>query len=270
MTSTTRREPARSNVLAAIMRQRRRDVAEAKARVALRDLLWAAEGRIHHSLADALGQGPAPRIIAEVKKASPSAGTLRVDYDPAAIALEYAGAGAAAISVLTEPHRFLGDESHLRAVRAAVELPVLRKDFVCDPYQLAEAAAWGADVVLLIVAALEAEECLVLHRESRELGLETIVEVHSETELRVAMQCPGAIVGVNSRNLKTLTTDLGVAVELGHRMPPGALWIAESGIKTRDDMTRLADAGYRGFLIGESLLRETSPGDALRRLMEGD
>ena len=255
------------DILAAIMRQRRLDVVEARQHVNLKDLLLAAEGRRHHSLIDRLKGGTPPRVIAEVKKASPSAGLLRADYDPAAIAREYEAAGAVGISVLTEPHRFLGEESHVRAVRAAVALPVLRKDFICDAYQLAEAAAWGADVVLLIVAALDPLQCRTLHREALDLGLEVLVEVHTAFELDTALACDGAIVGVNSRNLKTLTTSLDVAMDLVELLPADALCIAESGIKTAADLKRLGDAGYEGFLVGESLLREASPGEALKRLM---
>jgi indole-3-glycerol phosphate synthase len=254
------------DILALIMEQRRRDVAAAKERVSLRDLLWEAEKRRHHSLVAQLRESLGPRVIAEIKKASPSAGVLRADYEPAAIALDYASAGAAALSVLTEPHYFQGNESHLRAVRAAVALPILRKDFVCDPYQLAEAAAWGADAVLLIAAALDPAECLTLHREAVELGLDVIVEIHCAEELGVALACANAIVGVNSRDLKTLTTSLDVAMDLIKRIPAGRVRIAESGIKTAADLRRLAGVGYDGFLIGESLLRAPSPGDALRRL----
>ncbi len=267
MTAMPRRTECGSDVLSAIVKQRRRDVADAKNRVALRDLLWEAERRRHHSLIERLQTGAVPRVIAEIKKASPSAGVLRRDYEPATLALDYESAGAAGLSVLTEPHRFLGDESHLRAARAAVDLPILRKDFVCDSYQLAEAAAWGADVVLLIVAALQPAECVTLYREASELGLEAIVEVHTEAELDVALSCDGAVVGVNSRNLKTLTTSLDVAMGLIELIPDGTLCIAESGIKTGNDLGRLAGAGYDGFLIGESLLRRPSPGQALRELV---
>lgn len=270
MTMARKGDDAGPDVLAAIMRQRRRDVAVAKERVALRDLLWAAEARNHHSLVERLSLGREPRVIAEVKRASPSAGVLRADYEPAAIAMDYEAAGAAAISVLTEPHHFEGNESHLRAVRAAVGVPVLRKDFLCDPYQVAEAAAWGADVVLLIVAALKPGECLTLHRTARELGLETIVEVHDGEELESALACEGAIVGVNNRNLKTLTTSLRVSEALIEEIPDHRLCIAESGLRTPDDLAHLAALGYDGFLIGESLLREASPGDALRRMLRTD
>jgi indole-3-glycerol phosphate synthase len=208
-----------------------------------------------------------PHVIAEVKRASPSAGVLRDPYDPAGIARAYAAAGAVGISVLTEPHRFRGAPAHLRAVHAAVDLPVLRKDFVVDPYQVAEAAAWGADVVLLIVAALDPSALRALHDAIRQYGMETLVEAHDEAELEEALTLEDALVGVNSRNLKTLRTDLAVAERLAARIPRDRLAIAESGIRTRADMDRLSAVGYRGFLIGESLLRAPDPGDALRRLL---
>ncbi len=258
------------NVLKQIMGERRAAVREAKRHVALADLLWQAERRVRHSLADRLRQGGAPRVIAEVKKASPSAGVLRESYAPARIAAAYARAGAVGISVLTEPRHFLGSEADLRAVRKAVNLPILRKDFICDPYQLAEAAAWGADVVLLIAAALEWRQCEILFEESRELGLEAIVEVHTREELELALACRGAIVGVNSRNLKTLKTDLATARELAKAIPEDRLCIAESGIRTHEDIVGLQADGYDGFLVGESLLRQRSPGAALRRMVNSE
>ncbi|MEI6150671.1 MAG: indole-3-glycerol phosphate synthase TrpC [bacterium] len=260
-------EVGKHNVLAQIMRERKRDVAEARRGVPLKALLWEAEKRRHHSLVDRLRAGQGCCVVAEVKKASPSAGLLRAGFDPAELARGYAQAGAAGISVLTEPLHFLGSEADLRAVRAEVDLPILRKDFMSDPYQLAEAAAWGADVILLIVAGLDPSVCLTLHRESVELGLEAIVEVHTREELDVALQCEGAIIGVNSRNLKTLKTDLAVARDLIEKIPEGRLCMAESGIRTGDDVRLLRAAGYDGFLIGESLLRQPDPGEALRSLM---
>jgi indole-3-glycerol phosphate synthase len=255
------------DVLARIMRERKQDVAPARRRLPLKGLLWEAEGRVHHSLVGRLLQGGGCGVVAEVKKASPSAGLLRPDFDPAALALEYAQAGAVGISVLTEPRYFLGSEADLRAVRAVVNLPILRKDFISDPYQLAEARAWGADVILLIAAGLTPERCVTLHQESVELGLEAIVEVHTREELAVAIQCKGAIIGVNSRNLKTLTTNLSVAYDLVESIPDGRLCLAESGIKTGSDLKRLKAAGYDGFLIGESLLRQRSPSEALKALL---
>lgn len=272
MTGAARRPgvgAGKGDVLADILRERRRDAAESRRRVPLENLLREAEGRRPRSLVERLRQAPVPRVIAEVKKASPSAGLLRPDYDPAAIAGAYAEAGAVGISVLTEPRHFLGSEADLRAVRAAVQLPLLRKDFLSEPYQLAEAAAWGADVVLLIVAALDPALCRTLHRESQLLGLETIVEVHDRKELDVALACEGAIVGVNSRNLKTLHTDLAVARDLATGIPDDRVRIAESGIRTADDIRGLTDLGYHGFLVGESLLKHSSPGAALKTLRAG-
>lgn len=257
------------NVLSRIVRERRKDVAAAKRVATMRDLLWAAERRQHHSLIERLNKAPAPRIIAEVKQRSPSGGLIREDYDPAAVALEYEAAGAVGISVLTESRHFGGSEADLRAVRAAVGLPVLRKDFIVDSYQLAETAAWGADVVLLIVAALDPGLCRVLYEECMELGLDVIVEVHTLDELTTALGCSKAIIGVNSRNLKTLKTDLGVAREIVAALPGNRLCIAESGIKNAADARMLLAAGYDGFLIGESLLRAPSPGRALVEMMRG-
>lgn len=256
------------NVLTRIMLERKKDVATARRQVSLNELLWEAEKRTQYrSLVDKLRTAPQPRIIAEVKKASPSAGSLRPHYDPTAIAQAYVSAGAVGISVLTEPHHFLGSLDDLRRVRKVVDVPVLRKDFMADSYQLVEAVAWGADVVLLIVAALEPGHCGVLYREARELNLEVIVEVHTAEELSVALACEDAIIGVNSRNLKTLQTDLDIARELARMIPDDRLCIAESGIRTTEDLEGLQAAGYDGFLVGESLLREPLPGRALRALM---
>lgn len=258
------------NVLARIMRERRQDAVRNRRRLSLKRLLLEAEGRTHHSLVSRLAGARGRGVVAEVKKASPSAGLLRTEYDPAALARGYVEAGAVGISVLTEPRHFLGAGEHLRAVRAAVDVPILRKDFTSDVYQLAEAAAWGADVILLIVAGLEASQCTILYQESIELGLEAIVEVHTREELDVALSCEGAIIGVNSRDLRTLTTDLAVAYDLVKAIPAERRRIAESGIRTPRDIKALGQAGYDGFLIGESLLRQPSPGAALADLLRED
>lgn len=264
-------EKSQDDVLARIVRDRRKDIAAAKRSVAVNELYSLIEQRVEYrSLSSALRHSPAPRIIAEVKRASPSAGLLRSSFDPAALAQSYVSGGAAAISVLTEPHYFQGSMADLKAVRRCVSVPVLRKDFMVDVYQLMEAAAWGADVVLLIVAALEPAHCELLYKESRELGLETIVEVHTAEEMKVALACEEAVIGVNSRNLKTLVTDLAVAHDLAEMIPQDRLSIAESGIRTREDILALQESGYKGFLIGESLLRETSPGKALKALRTGE
>jgi indole-3-glycerol phosphate synthase len=256
------------NILATIMAERRQAVADARRSVPLERLREQAAGRRHHSLAAALSRPAAqPRIIAEVKKASPSAGLLRPDYHPERIAARYARAGACGISVLTEPLHFLGEEAHLRAVRSSVDLPVLRKDFMCDPYQVIEAAAWGADVVLLILAALDPAATRALYEEARACGLDVLAETHTPDEVRRAIELEEAIIGVNSRDLKTLTTDLSVALDLAAVIPPDRLAVAESGIRTPADIRSLREAGYRGFLIGESLLSHAAPEDKLRELL---
>jgi indole-3-glycerol phosphate synthase len=256
------------NVLESIMAERRAAVAAARAAASGADLEARARGRVRHSLRAALA---APTlgscIIAEVKKASPSAGLLRRAYDPAATAALYAAHGACGVSVLTEPLHFLGSEEDLVAVRRAIDLPVLRKDFLCDPYQVLEAAAWGADLVLLIVAALEDSELRALHAAAVELGLEVLVETHTEAEVERALALGEIILGVNSRDLKTLRTDLAVAERLARMLPLGVPAVAESGIRTPDDIRRLRAAGYRGFLIGEVLMRQPDPGALLREMV---
>jgi indole-3-glycerol phosphate synthase len=207
-----------------------------------------------------------PRVIAECKRRSPSKGILRKDYDPAAHACAYAQAGAAAISVLTEPTFFDGSPDHLRQVRAAVELPVLRKDFIVTEYQLLEAVALGADAVLLIAAALAQHELVELLGTAEGLGLAALIEVHDRAELHRALDAGARIIGVNSRNLRTLAVDLTVLDVLAGELPRGVTAVAESGIRTRDDITRLSRAGYHAFLVGERLIAQPDPGAALREL----
>jgi indole-3-glycerol phosphate synthase len=215
----------------------------------------------------ALGRPGHVNIIAECKRRSPSKGVLAVDYDPVRIAREYEDGGAAAISVLTEPTFFDGALEHLTAVRSAVRLPLLRKDFVVDPYQLFEARAAGADAVLLIVAALDQEEMVALHRRAWDLGLATLVEIHDEAELIRAIDSGARIIGVNNRNLRTLTVDVGASDRLAARLPRDVVAVSESGLKSREELEQLAAAGYRAFLIGERFMTDPSPADAIRRLM---
>ena len=215
---------------------------------------------------DALRGSPAPRVIAECKRRSPSRGILRADYDPAAHARSYEESGAAAISVLTEPTFFDGAPEDLRAVRAAVGLPLLRKDFIVSEYQIHEAAWLGADAILLIVAALNdrsLRELLIIARGRR---LAALVEVHDETELTRAIDAGAEVIGVNSRNLKTLAVDQDVQLRLPGGMPDYAIKVAESGIRSADDMRRLTAAGYDAFLVGEGLIGQPDPGAALREL----
>jgi indole-3-glycerol phosphate synthase len=254
------------NVLQTIVSQRRKDVEVAKRRIPLDELRKMAAGRTHHSLIERLSKADGTHIIAEMKKASPSAGILIEDYHPADIARIYTEAGASGISVLTEPHRFLGSEEHLREVRKATSLPLLRKDFICDAYQVYETAALGADVILLIVAAIDKELLRSLYEQSVECGLDVLVEAHTLAELEIALTLEKAIIGVNSRNLKTLETDLSIARNLSRAVAGNRLAIAESGIRTRADIDELEKDGYRGFLIGETILKSGDPASKLREL----
>ena len=208
-------------------------------------------------------------VIAECKRRSPSKGVLREAYDPASHAAAYAGAGAAAISVLTEPTFFDGRLDDLRAVRGAVAVPLLRKDFVVSEYQLVEAVEAGADAVLLIVAALAGDELKTLVESAGRLGLAALVEVHDEAELRRAADAGASIVGVNSRNLRTLGVDVSVPDRLAAALPAGVTAVAESGIRSPADLARLGAAGYHACLVGERLIAQPDPGAALRELRRG-
>ena len=208
-----------------------------------------------------------PAVIAEIKKASPSAGLIAEKFDPGDIARQYEEAGAAALSVLTDRQFFQGSLDDLVEARSSVRLPVLRKDFTLDRYHLLQASAAGADCVLLIVAALTDEELTELLAAARELELDALVEVHDEAELDRALAVGADLIGVNNRNLKTLEVSLDTSLRLAPRLPDGVLKVSESGIRTGDDVQRLRDAGYAAFLVGESLMRQADPGGALARLL---
>ena len=210
-----------------------------------------------------------PAIIAEVKKASPSAGVIAKDFDPATIASSYEQGGAAALSVLTDQQFFQGSLEHLDEARRATRLPVLRKDFTLDHYHLLEASAAGADAVLLIVAALPDIELSGLLEQAEDLDLEALVEVHDEAELDRALGVGANLIGINNRNLKTLEVSLETSLQLAEKIPSGVPWISESGIRAPEDMKLLMDAGCRAFLIGESLMKQQDPGAALANLIEG-
>lgn len=210
---------------------------------------------------------PGIRVIAECKRRSPSRGILRRDYDPAAIARAYERAGAAAISVLTEPTFFDGSLAHLADVREQVGIPLLRKDFISTEYQVMEAAVAGAQAVLLIAAGLETSELVSLQRVAQAFGLDVLVEVHDESELVRAMAIGAGIIGVNSRNLNTLEVDTKVFDRLLPLMPQGVVRVAESGLKNGDDIRRLRDAGYHAFLVGERFMSADAPGHALADLI---
>lgn len=206
-------------------------------------------------------------VIAEVKRASPSKGNLAPITDPAALATQYQEAGAAAVSVLTEKRRFGGSLADLDAVRSTVEIPVLRKDFMVDEYQFYEARAHGADIVLLIVAALSKSQLKDFYDLSRELGMAALVEVHTHSELESAMEIEPLMVGINSRNLKTLEVDAQVFTELLPLIPRSLIRVAESGIASRADVIEAAQAGASAILVGEALVKSGDPISAMRQLL---
>ncbi len=219
------------------------------------------------SFYNALDRSDRLNLIGEIKKSSPSKGVLREEFDPVEIGMDYEANAAAAISVLTEEHHFQGSLEHLRNVRACVSRPILRKDFLFDPYQIYEAAEAGADAVLLIVAILEPKTLSSLLEIIHEQELDALVEVHNPEELRIALDCGATIVGVNNRDLTTFKVDLQTSLHLAPHVPDSIILVSESGINTSDDIRMLRDAGYDAFLIGELFMKAEHPGRALRELM---
>ena len=208
----------------------------------------------------------APAVIAELKKASPSEGTIRADFDPPAIARSYAEHGATCLSILTDESFFQGSDDYLRRGREAVDLPVLRKDFTIDPYQVVEARAIGADAILLIVAILTDAELASLGALAAELGLDVLIEVHDEQELESALALSPRIVGINNRDLRNFTTSLDTTTRMLPKIPDDVLVVSESGIKTPDDVAELASVGVPAFLVGTAFMRNPDPGVELARL----
>lgn len=209
-----------------------------------------------------------PAVIAELKKASPSAGVIRADFQPAAIAESYAGAGAACLSVLTDERFFHGADAHLQEAKGACRLPVLRKDFVVDAYQLYEARALGADCVLLMASVLQRERLADFADMARSLGLDALFEVHDRAELDTVLSLQPALVGVNNRDLYTFETCLATTIALREHIPPDVTVVAESGIHSRDDVRRLRAANVHAFLVGTAFMRHADPGAALREIIE--
>ena len=261
--------PAAADLLATIVAATRRIVevrqeAEPLAQLAERAAALKPErGRFEAALAPR----DSVNVIAECKRRSPSRGVLWQDYDPVAIARGYAEAGAAAVSVLTEPAFFDGSLDHLAAVRQAVSLPLLRKDFIVTEYQLLEARAAGADAVLLIVSALRPVEVKVLHEHAAGLGLDVLVEVHDGVELAIAIDAGARIIGINNRNLRTLEVDVHVSERLITDMPPDVVAVSESGLRGPAEIIRLKAMGYRAFLIGERFMASENPGARLQELL---
>ena len=261
---------AAPDLLEAVVAATRHEVGHREQRVGLDALERAAARRTPRAAAFRAGLAAPGRfnVIAECKRRSPSKGVLRADYHPDRIARDYEQAGAAAISVLTEPAFFDGALDHLSAVREAVALPLLRKDFIVSRYQLVEARAAGADAALLIVAALTDDQLRYLLRAAADYGLAVLVEVHDRTELARALAAEAGIIGVNNRNLRTLEVDIDASRALIAEMPPSVVSVAESGLRSGADLIALRQAGYNAFLVGESLVTRDCPGAALQEMLE--
>ena len=258
------------DILRRIIRHKAREVTASAERTPLRVLGERAEAQaaprgFAAALETRISAG-GPAVIAEIKKASPSKGVLREDFDPAAIARDYAQGGAAALSVLTDESFFQGADRHLAEARAAAGLPVLRKDFTIDAYQVWEARALGADCILLIVAALGDAQLVELAGLAAHLDMDVLVEVHDAAELERALALRPSLLGINNRDLRTFETTLDTTLGLLDRIPAGCTVVTESGIHTRDDVARMRAAGVHGFLVGEAFMRAERPGDRLREL----
>ena len=261
-----------SDILATILARKAEEVRERSAALPLRELAARCEGLPPtRGFADAvqakISAGQAA-VIAEVKKASPSKGLIRPDFDPAQIARSYERGGAACLSVLTDVDFFQGHDEYLRQARAACALPVLRKDFVVAAWQVYEARALGADCILLIVAALGDAALAELSNLAMDLGMDVLVEVHDLDELERALQVAAPLVGVNNRNLRSFEVSLDTTLELRAAVPPDRILVTESGIATREDVARMRAAGVDAFLVGESFMRAPEPGEELRRLFD--
>ena len=257
-----------SDVLEELTAARRRDAALREAEVPFAEMMRRAKAAPPpRDMAAKLGLAGSPRVIAELKRASPSEGMIREDFRPVELARELVAAGAAALSVLCEPHRFLGGEEYLRAVRGAVDVPILYKDFLSTRYQIAAARAAGADVVLLIAAVLDDPTLKDLLDFARGLGLAALVETHDEDEIARAVQAGARIVGVNCRNLRNFSTDVSLLESLVGRIPRPCLRVAESGLHTAEAIRRAQAAGADGFLVGTALMRAERPGEKLKELL---
>lgn len=255
------------DILRRIVARKREEVAERKQRVSRRALeMQVADARPPRGFADALQNRVAAghaAVIAEIKRASPSKGVIRRNFDPAEIARSYAGGGASCLSVLTDRDFFQGDDQHLIVARAACTLPVIRKDFIIDSYQVLEARAIGADCILLIAACLDDSALAGLAAYADDLDLDVLIEVHDASELERALTVPGRLLGINNRDLRTFEVDLQTTLGLKPQVPSDRLLVTESGIHTSQDVRAMRSAGVQAFLVGESLMRSYDPGKML-------
>lgn len=264
-----------TDILATILQTKSREVAAAKAKASESALMARVRDQASDSAFTPRGFAQAirskhaankPAVISEIKRASPSKGLLRDPYEPAVIAKDYEQHGAACLSVLTDHDFFQGDSGHMIAARAACSLPVLRKDFMIDSYQVFEARSWGADCILLIVAALDDTQMLELESAAMELGMDVLIETHDRAELDRALKCRSPLIGINNRNLRTFETKLETTLDMLSDVPSNRIIVTESGIHTRDDVRRMRDAGVNTFLVGEAFMRAPSPGQQLQEL----
>ena len=259
-----------SDILKRILAVKTAEVAAAKGRVKAADMRRAALNapaarNFVGALRDAIAQGRAA-VIAEIKKASPSRGVIRADFNPALIAADYAAHGAACLSVLTDAQFFQGSADALKAARASCALPALRKDFMVDEYQVYEARVWGADCILLIAAALDLDQMKAFEAIAHELGMAVLVEVHDAAELALALQLDTPLLGINNRNLRTFETTLDTTLSLLSGIPDARLAVTESGILGPEDVQRMRANGVHAFLVGEAFMKAASPGAELARL----
>jgi indole-3-glycerol phosphate synthase len=258
---------SKANFLETILAHKKREVEIRKSQLSERTLIdRLAQANPTISFAEALSSDGLA-VIAEMKKASPSAGVIRDNFDPVQIAKSYVKAGANAISVLTDEEYFQGSLQFIEQIRPFVPIPILRKDFIVDPYQLLEARTFGADAVLLIVAALDQTRLQSLLNKTYELGLEALVEVHSVEEMKIAVNAGAKIIGINNRNLETFTIDLATTEQLAPFAPPGTVLVGESGLHTKNDIQRMIQAGVDAVLVGTHFMKHPDPGIALQQFM---